>query len=114
MFNLQTALETTDGDEELLRDVIEAFLVEYPQRLAELEMAFTKQDWMTARRAAHTIKGTLRIFGDDQSKQKAVHLETLCQADSSTDWMPGLRSLEQSLRELDGQLREYLRGASCP
>ena len=61
--DLTLALKATDGDVELLKIVVEAFLDEYPTLMARLEPAIKSTDSSLIRRASHTIKGTLRLFG---------------------------------------------------
>ncbi len=69
------ALENVDHDEELLREVLDAFLVEGPQKLDEAQQAMAATDAVTLQRAAHTIKGALRIFGEPDVMQTAEDLE---------------------------------------
>lgn len=77
--NLALALKATDGDVDLLKDVVTAFLDEYPSLLAELEPAVLANDHAVIRRVSHTIKGTLRLFGDVPAKVLAERLEEMGQ-----------------------------------
>ena len=58
------ALESVDGDQELLADVIGVYLDECPRLLRELGEAIEAKDFKTVQRTAHTIKGSSRIFGN--------------------------------------------------
>lgn len=51
-----------DGDKELVQEVVEAFLEEYPILLDLLHKSLEKDDYKEVKRAAHTIKGGIRIF----------------------------------------------------
>jgi len=70
-----TALKSTGNDPALLRDVLEAFLEEVPVLLANLESGLKKQEAAQIRRAAHTIKGALRMLGATDGESLAHELE---------------------------------------
>ena len=57
------ALASVQGDEDLLREIIEAFLEEAPKQVAALDQGMAAGDAVVVRRAAHTIKGASRYFG---------------------------------------------------
>ena len=50
-------------DPNFLRELIDMFLQDVPERLAEIESALAKQDAALLTRAAHTIKGSSSNFG---------------------------------------------------
>ena len=60
--DLRHALDAVEGDEDLLRSVVQVFLEEYPKLIVELDQAIRDKDVTVATRAAHTIKGATRIF----------------------------------------------------
>ena len=70
-------------DEDLLREIVEAFLSEAEQLAVELSTALTSADARTVARLAHTLKSNLRTFGvpcaDDMQTMelsaKAGHLD---------------------------------------
>jgi HPt (histidine-containing phosphotransfer) domain-containing protein len=55
----KTLWERVAGDADLLREIIEIFLVDCPERLRELRAALTQQDCTALVRAAHRLKGAL-------------------------------------------------------
>jgi CheY-like chemotaxis protein len=59
------ALQAVDGDALLLVELAGTFLEESPRLVAEMEGALTRRDAPVLRRAAHTVKGGLRLFGAD-------------------------------------------------
>lgn len=69
------ALATCAGDRELLIDVLGAFLQEMPRLVSQLSAALVSQDDATARRMAHTVKGSLRPFGETIAGSLAQRLE---------------------------------------
>lgn len=73
----ETALETVNGDRELLKELIQAFQVECPQRLSELREAVARGDGAAFERAAHTLKGIMHSFGIHAIAEQAAQLEIL-------------------------------------
>lgn len=71
------ALAAVDGDRELLREIIEAFMEECPRLMREIESAVGRTDVDTLRRAAHTVKGGLRTFGAGTAQDLAEKLEQM-------------------------------------
>jgi PAS domain S-box-containing protein len=72
-----TAMAATAGDLQLLGDVVEAFLEDYPNLLSALEQAIADGNGECWNRAAHTLKGALRHFGAAQAVARAVELEKM-------------------------------------
>ena len=103
------ALESVDQDEELLREVLEAFLIEGPEKLTEAQQAIADADTVTLRRAAHTIKGALRIFGEPEVMATAEELEMLGkneQLDRAPEAFERLTSqLNETLTEIDQMIK---------
>jgi HPt (histidine-containing phosphotransfer) domain-containing protein len=63
--------ELLGGDPEALAEIVDAFVDEAPQRLAELRRGADEGDAVLAGRAAHTLKANGLTFG-------AVELASLC------------------------------------
>ena len=74
------ALQAVNGDAALLRDVVESLLTEWPRLLSDLERAAAAEDSKSLRRAAHTLKGSLRFFGHSLALRLAEQAELLAQA----------------------------------
>lgn len=68
---LRILLDDMGGDNEVVKELIQAFLEEGPKQLAEGRAAITAGDLPTAQRSYHTIKSTAATFG-------ASALSTLC------------------------------------
>ena len=71
------ALGRVDGDEELLRELIQIFLEETPKHLSGLEQAIQANERNTIERIAHTLKGELGYLGMSGACEKARLLEDL-------------------------------------
>ena len=74
---MAAAMKAVDGDPELLTDIARIFLSEMPRLLGEIEGAISGTDAVLLRRAAHTIKGGLRLFGAEAAYDLACRLESL-------------------------------------
>ena len=71
------ALASVEGDLDLLGVVVEACLLELPKLLTELDAAIQSADAKSIRRVAHTIKGSVRFFGNGPLGQAASEVEAL-------------------------------------
>ena len=69
------ALESVDGDQELLVVVMQAFIEESSIWLKSIQQALESKDAELLQRMAHTIKGAMRTLGDGESSQHAYALE---------------------------------------
>jgi len=69
------ALDTVQGDRDLLKTVIDAVLGECPTVLGQLEQALGAGDAVVVRRSAHTIKGALRTFEAARASDLAARIE---------------------------------------
>lgn len=71
-WDVHTALQRVNGDEELLREIAEIFLQQTPKLLADLRKAATLKEFNQIESAAHTLKGEISYFDTalaDQAKQ---------------------------------------------
>jgi PAS domain S-box-containing protein len=106
--DLTTALDATDGDVDLLKEVIRAFLDEAPQLAAELEQAVHAGDGDTVQRAAHTIKGAVRLFPDCPVRDAAENLEQMGRDQDLAQAEAALTRLKARLDDLLAQMRSFL------
>ena len=102
------ALRGVDGDQELLRLVLGELLKEWPKLVAELNRAALAGDAVTLRRAAHTIRGSLRLFGYSEPVHLAEQIENLAQSNKVNDVPPLLSTFHQQanpvLQEIERRL----------
>ena len=77
LINWPAALEAAAGDEDLLLDLVGVFLDEAATLLADIRRAIAAQDAVLLRRAAHTLKGSLRIFESTVASGLAFQLEEM-------------------------------------
>ncbi|MEQ8791148.1 MAG: response regulator [Pirellulaceae bacterium] len=91
------ALSAVNGDEDLLRDVAEAFLDESERLQQEMRAALDQREAALLRRAAHTLKGSVRLFGAHQANELAYRLETMGRDEQ-------FEGAAETLAELEGEM----------
>jgi HPt (histidine-containing phosphotransfer) domain-containing protein len=107
--DLSLALKATEGDMELLCEVIYAFLDEYPGLLNEIAKGLDTRDHRAVQRASHTIKGTLRIFGEIPARQSAGELEAMGQSGDLSRAEKTFETLQSDLQSFRQQVVELLK-----
>ena len=71
------ALEAVGGDKELLAELIELFLDDFPSQLAEMKQAVKKGDAETAAARAHSIKGAAGNLAFKGVQELAIEVEKM-------------------------------------
>ena len=102
--DLVAALDRVGDDRELLHDVAQLFIGDYPNCLAEIRAAIDAQDAAKLEREAHTLKGSVANFGAAASVEAALHLEQLGRSGDLNGAQAGLAKLEGVLQELVPEL----------
>jgi|GEM_PF-2342407 len=99
-FDHSKALELTEGDEELLRDLIMLFKQESAELTGQLQTAIAAGDGDSVRKAAHRLKGASASVGATQIAAVARKLETM-------GAMHALSDADSVFGQLDRLLGEY-------
>ena len=102
-----TALETVGGDEEVLKEVVDAFLSECPQMVESIRSSISDADTKTLQRAAHTVKGSMRYFGAQAAYELAYELERSGERGVLDGTRQTLSNLERELSRLLPELEQY-------
>jgi len=98
------ALTRVGGDEELLCEVIGLFLDDYPHSLQKLREAVNAGDHSSVEQHAHSLKGSVSIFGAQEAVEAAFALEKQGRSGDLTGATDGLNRLEQALASLRPEL----------
>jgi len=77
IYNLDKIYEMAGDDQAFVGLVISAFLEEVPEDLEGLEAAIADQDHETVYKLAHKIKPNVDILGMEQTRGRALEIETL-------------------------------------
>jgi two-component system sensor histidine kinase/response regulator len=98
------ALSRVGGDAELLKEIAQLFLEDYPKSMEDLRRAALSGDAKCLERAAHGLKGSVANFGAAAAVEAALTLETMGRARNLAEVEQVLRSLELALAALRPEL----------
>lgn len=107
VFNLDAALQRMDGDADLLNEVIDVFLEDYPNSLQQLRSSAEARDLKLVLRTAHTLKGVAGNFAANSVTEVGHQVETLCKADQLTEAISLVPMLESRVLILAEALRRH-------
>jgi len=96
----QAALASTGGDPELLQTMIDVFLAESPNMLAEARAALNAGDAHRLRRAGHSLKGSCGYFSAAEAYQAALDVEQLSDGSDLALARPAIDRLECIIQRL--------------
>lgn len=108
-FDRDQAMETVDGDVELIKEIIEAFLQEYPNLMADLRNAIAKDDPQAVGQAAHTLKGAASALAATSVVELAKEFESLGAANEISKAASLYATLEEAMQVLVTQLVAFRR-----
>ncbi|HEX4131960.1 MAG TPA: response regulator [Pirellulales bacterium] len=99
-FDEEAALARVDGDRELLNELVEIFVREYPRWLAEVREAIDARDFDRLHREAHTLKGASGNLGLTSASDAARWLEQATSDDSPAQLQAQFARLEAACDRL--------------
>lgn len=108
VFDLDAALGRMEGDRELLEDMIEIFLGDYPNQVNEIRTAIANDDGENLTNAAHALKGSVGNFAAKNLFEIALSLEKDARNLKKDKWSPGLNNLETEFTKLEAALKAVL------
>ncbi len=94
------------GDAELLQELAQLFLEEYPKLMGELRAALEQGDAKLVERTAHGLKGSVANFGAKPAVDAAYQIEQLGRGGELAPVAEVLRSLDLALLSLHGELAQ--------
>ena len=100
------ALERVGGDTELLHEIAQIFLEDYPRSLSELRDAAGQGDAHRVERTAHGLKGAAANFGAQPVVDAALALENMGRGGDLSGFSAALAALEQTLGRFKSELEE--------
>ena len=111
IFDYSEALARTDGDVELLRELIGLFLENYPRRLEQMKEAIATSDAEELARAACDLRTSIGILGAQTACETLLVLETMGINNDFQDAGAAWLLLQDQLEELEQELSKYARAA---
>lgn len=98
------ALSRVGGDRDLLKEVVELFLSDYPNTLDKIRDAVSAQDAHALEHHAHSLKGSVSTFGAQGAFDAALALERKGRNGDLAGIEEGLGRLESALGTLRPEL----------
>jgi PAS domain S-box-containing protein len=98
------ALSRVGGDVELLKEVVELFLDDYPSTFEKIKGAVASRDATALEHHAHSLKGSVSTFGANRAFEAAFSLEKQGRSGDLAGAPDGLLQLEQALEALRPEL----------
>jgi two-component system sensor histidine kinase/response regulator len=77
VFDKDEVMERVDGDIELLMEMIELFISDYPRLMSNIKNSITQKDSKELARNAHTLKGSVGNFAANSVYDTALTLEIM-------------------------------------
>jgi signal transduction histidine kinase/CheY-like chemotaxis protein/HPt (histidine-containing phosphotransfer) domain-containing protein len=108
IFDRATALDRVDGDESLLKEVMQLSLDDHPRLVSEIHAAIVTRDQSGLQRAAHTLKGSLASLGATSVSEAASRIEMK----GRTGDFDGAEEAYQALEKEMGRLTPVLEALS--
>jgi len=90
-------MSRVDNDLQLLQDLVDLYLGDYPRLLDEIRAALGRKDYRALQRGAHSLKGCTSNLAAKLASEAAFKLEGLAHAG---DWAEADNALESLEREL--------------
>ena len=102
------ALERTGGNVDVLKELVDLFFEECPKLMNQIREAIATQQTAELRRAAHTLKGSVAIFGANLAREAAWRLESIGRDGNLEDAQSAWEDLEQRIEQLRPALHELV------
>jgi len=95
----------TSGNDRLIKSLIASFLADAPKKFTEIKRAMENKDAEKLARAAHSLKGSLGIFGVQHPIAAARSLEVMGRTGRLRSAASDLHALEEGLKHLKLELQ---------
>ena len=102
----EAALWRVGGDGELLHEIAQIFLKDYPRALAEMRDASGRGDVHGVERSAHGLKGAAANFGARPVVDAAQAIEQMGHQQDLSGFSAALGALEQALSTFKEELQD--------
>ncbi len=103
------ALSRAGDDENLLHDMVEIFLREYPSLVSSLRQALAECNAEMLSRSAHRLKGEVGYFTRGPALSAVARIEDLARQADFTSAVGAIAELEAALASLEVELEEFCR-----
>jgi PAS domain S-box-containing protein len=101
-------LQQVGGNNESLKEIVELFAVESDKLLTRIRNAIAKEDCSELQRAAHTLKGSIRLFGIEGPASSSLQLEIMGRDKNLVGADQALLTLSKQIEQLIPKLRDLM------
>ncbi|MGH1363439.1 MAG: Hpt domain-containing protein [Calditrichia bacterium] len=102
----QELYSRVDDDMELLQELIELFLEDYPQLMSEINESIQSENADGLKAAAHTLKGSVSNFCAQKAVDAALKLEISGSKQDFTSGVADFHTLKEAMDEVSQALEE--------
>jgi len=110
VFDMTKALENVGGDMDLLKEIIEIFLEDYPNQMKQIQEGISSGDAVVLEHAAHSLKGSVANFAAKRAYDAAYRLEVLGREGDLGEANEALGDLEKEIEGLKDALDAAVKG----
>lgn len=108
VFDLDEALENIGGDMDLLKEILEIFLDDYPNQMEQIQEGILAGDSKAVEQAAHSLKGSVANFAAGRAREAAYRLEVLGREGNLGEAKEALADLEREIGDLAAAMNAVL------
>ncbi|HEY7543454.1 MAG TPA: Hpt domain-containing protein, partial [Blastocatellia bacterium] len=109
VIDTEALIESSLGDMDVVREVVELFLGNYREWLGALRGAIAKGDCESVNEMAHKLKGSLGVVQAEAARRIALRLEEMGRTGDLTGAWAAIDELDQEIRRLLLALDDLLR-----
>jgi HPt (histidine-containing phosphotransfer) domain-containing protein len=109
-FDVEGALNRLDGDWEMFVEFVGEYQTEFSTFFDEFRSALETEDWETARRNAHSLKGAAGNIGAVNLQAAAKELEDACKERDVQQVRQQLASVEAAFAEMSQSAADLMTG----
>ena len=107
VFDKESALDIFSGDEELLKELCNIFINEYPKQIFKIKAAIEGHNSSELMKSAHRLKGSAANIGAKETYNTAHILEAIGKKNNLDDAEKIYEVLLDNLERLAHELSEY-------
>ena len=111
VFDKTKAIENLGGDMDLLKEIIEIFLDDFPNQMKQIREGILAGDAEAVEHAAHSLKGSVANFAAKRAYDAAYRLEVLGRDGNLGEANEALGDLEKEIEGLKDGLDAAVEGA---
>jgi two-component system sensor histidine kinase/response regulator len=108
IFDKTKALENLGGDMDLLKEIIEIFLDDFPNQIKQIREGILTGDAEVVEHAAHSLKGSVANFAAKRAYDAAYRLEVLGREGNLGEANEALGDLDKEIEEMKNALNELV------